>query len=79
MTENRIDWRHLLKLIGAGGVALVGVGAEGGATLKPGTRRPKLLLAKKIAAGSAQLRVTLRDAAGNTKIARRTIQVPKSP
>ena len=30
MTENGIDRRRLLKLIGAGGVALVGVGAEGG-------------------------------------------------
>jgi protocatechuate 3,4-dioxygenase beta subunit len=49
------------------------------ATLKAGTRRPTLLLAKKVAVGSAQLQVTLKDAAGNTKIARRTVQVPKSP
>ena len=52
---------------------------DAGAKLKAGTRRPTLLLAKKVAAGSAQLQVTLKDAAGNTKVARRTVQVPKSP
>jgi len=46
------------------------------ATLTGGTRRPTLLLAKSVAAGSAQLRVTLKDAAGNTKVARRTVTVP---
>jgi len=47
------------------------------ATLKAGTRRSTLLLAKKVAAGGAQLQVTLKDAAGNTKVAKRTVQVPK--
>jgi protocatechuate 3,4-dioxygenase beta subunit len=48
------------------------------AVLKAGTRKPTLLLATGVAAGSAQLRVTLRDAAGNTKVAKRTVQVPKA-
>jgi protocatechuate 3,4-dioxygenase beta subunit len=48
------------------------------ATLEAGTRKPTLLLAKKVAAGSAQVRVTLKDAAGNTKVAKRTVQVPKA-
>jgi hypothetical protein len=34
------------------------------------------VLAKKVSAGGAQLRVTLKDAAGNTKVTRRTVTVP---
>ena len=48
------------------------------ATLKAGTRRPTLVLARQVAAGSAQLQVTLKDVAGNTKVARRTVQVPRA-
>jgi protocatechuate 3,4-dioxygenase beta subunit len=48
------------------------------AALRAGTRRPSLLLANRVAAGRAQLRVTLKDAAGNTKVAKRTVQVPKA-
>ena len=33
---------------------------------------------EKVAAGSAELQVTLKDAAGNTKVASRTVQVPKA-
>jgi hypothetical protein len=48
------------------------------AKLKAGTRKPTLLLAKKVGAGNARLQVTMKDAAGNTKVARRTVQVPKA-
>ena len=46
------------------------------ATLKAGTRRPTLPLAKTVAAGSARLQVTIEDASGNTKVARKTVRVP---
>jgi protocatechuate 3,4-dioxygenase beta subunit len=46
------------------------------ASLKAGTRRPALVLPKRVAAGSARLQVTLKDAAGKTKTARRTVKVP---
>ena len=46
------------------------------AQLEAGTRQPTLLLAGKLAGGSARLQVTLKDAAGNTTVARRSVQVP---
>ena len=48
------------------------------ASLKAGTRKPALVLPKKVAGGSARLQVTMKDAAGNTKVARRTVAVPKA-
>jgi hypothetical protein len=44
--------------------------------LKAGTRKPALVLAKGVAAGSASLVLTLKDAAGNRKVVRRTVNVP---
>jgi protocatechuate 3,4-dioxygenase beta subunit len=46
------------------------------ASLKAGTRKPALVLPRRVAAGSAVLQVTMKDAAGNTKVARRTVTVP---
>jgi protocatechuate 3,4-dioxygenase beta subunit len=46
------------------------------ATLRAGTRKPTVVLAKKVVPGGAQLRVTLKDAAGNTKVTRRTVTIP---
>jgi protocatechuate 3,4-dioxygenase beta subunit len=44
--------------------------------LKAGTRKPALVIPKRVAAGNALLVVALEDAAGNTKTARRTVKVP---
>jgi protocatechuate 3,4-dioxygenase beta subunit len=44
--------------------------------LKAGTRKPALVLAEGVAAGSATLVLTLKDAAGNAKVVRRTLRVP---
>ena len=41
MTESGIDRRHLLKLIGAGGAALVGVGGVEGGVSRASPRSPR--------------------------------------
>jgi protocatechuate 3,4-dioxygenase beta subunit len=46
------------------------------AQLKAGTRKPSLVLGQKLAGGHARVQVTLEDAAGNTKVARRSVRVP---
>jgi protocatechuate 3,4-dioxygenase beta subunit len=46
------------------------------AELKAGTRRPALVIPRRVAAGNAQLVVALEDTAGNTRTARRTVKVP---
>jgi protocatechuate 3,4-dioxygenase beta subunit len=46
------------------------------ARLKAGTRQASLVLASKVAPGSARAQVTLTDAAGNAKVLRRAVRVP---
>ena len=48
------------------------------AALNAGTRKASVVLSNKVAAGSAQVQLTLKDAAGNTKVVRKAVHVPKS-
>jgi Tol biopolymer transport system component len=46
-------------------------------TLLPGLRTLRIVIGRRVARGSARLKLTLKDAAGTTKIVQKTVQVPR--
>jgi protocatechuate 3,4-dioxygenase beta subunit len=52
------------------------LGRRAYANLAAGRRKTTLALGRRLPSGAAQLRVTLKDAAGNTRVLRRSVRVP---